>query len=160
MRVHTVLPMLMLLSVGCGQQPAVDLDAERSALMDADRAWAAAQANSDAPVDAVVDQFLGDSRLLAPDVPLALGKEAIRDVFDAVASMPGFSLAWTPDFAEVASSGDLGYTIGTYRMGMDSPDGPVTINGKYMTVWKKQADGGWRVAVDMFNADGPPTPEM
>ena len=37
---------------------------------------------------------------------------------------------------------------------------PITIDGKYITVWKKQSDGTWRVTADMFNANGPPTPQM
>jgi hypothetical protein len=30
--------------------------------------------------------------------------------------------------------------------------------GKYVTVWKKQANGQWKVAEDIFNADAPPPP--
>jgi ketosteroid isomerase-like protein len=42
-------------------------------------------------------------------------------------------------------------------MEFQDPEGnPVVIDGKFMTIGKKQADGGWRVAVDMFNANGPP----
>jgi ketosteroid isomerase-like protein len=43
---------------------------------------------------------------------------------------------------------------------MDGPDGPISIDGKYMTVWKKQSDGTWRVAADMFNANGSPSRQM
>jgi len=39
------------------------------------------------------------------------------------------------------------------------PEGmPIRIDGKYLTVWQKQADGAWMITADMFNADGPPTP--
>jgi hypothetical protein len=54
----------------------------------------------------------------------------------------------------------MGYTIGTYEMQMEGPDGPITIDGKYLTVWKRQPDDTWLVTADMFNANGPPTPQM
>ena len=43
---------------------------------------------------------------------------------------------------------------------MEGPEDPISIDGKYMTVWKKQSDGTWRVTADMFNANGPPDPQM
>ena len=40
-------------------------------------------------------------------------------------------------------------------MEFQDPEGnPVEIDGKFMTVWKKQPDGTWKIAVDMFNANG------
>ena len=50
------------------------------------------------------------------------------------------------------------YTQGTYSMTMSDPKSgkPVTDNGKYLTVFKKQADGKWKAVADMINSDGPP----
>ncbi len=28
--------------------------------------------------------------------------------------------------------------------------------GKYLTAWRKQADGEWKVTADIFNEDAPP----
>ena len=62
------------------------------------------------------------------------------------------SLTWTPVKAEMAASGDLGYTYGTFVFKANEKDGnPVTHYGKYTTVWKKQREGTWRVALDMGN---------
>ena len=59
----------------------------------------------------------------------------------------------------VGSAADLGYTIGTYHMQLPDGDGSVVeIDGKYLSVWKRQPDGRWKIAVDMFNSDGPPVP--
>ena len=110
-------------------------------------------------MDAFVDLMIDDAYLLPPDAPLAEGKEAIRAVIAALEATPGFSVTWSPSAAEVGSGGDLGFTIGTYEMTMDDPEGnPTRIVGKYITVWKKQSDGTWKATADMFNADGPPTP--
>jgi ketosteroid isomerase-like protein len=60
---------------------------------------------------------------------------------------------------EVARSGDLGYSQGTYDLTFNDPSGkPMTDRGKYLEVWKKQADGSWKCAVDTFNSDLPAAP--
>lgn len=134
-----------------------DLDEVRATLMEADRAMFEAYSSSDSPVDALMSHFGEDANVLPPDAPIARGKAESRAVFAALEAMPGFSLTWSSSRAD--ASGDLGYTIGTYRMDLLDPEGnPLAIDGKYMTVWKKQPDDTWKVAVDMFNADGPPTP--
>jgi ketosteroid isomerase-like protein len=150
----------LVMLVGCGSQPTIDLDAERSALMNADRVWFDSYAASESPADAFAAQVMDDASLLPPDAPLAQGKEAIHAAMAGLEAMPGFSVTWSPSAADVGSGGDLGYTRGTYEMHVESSEGPVTINGKYLTIWKKQADGTWMVTADMFNADGPPTPQM
>jgi ketosteroid isomerase-like protein len=57
----------------------------------------------------------------------------------------------------MAASGDLGYTFGNYVLKAKDKDGkPVVEYGKYATVWKKQKDGSWKVAMDMGNASPAP----
>ena len=74
--------------------------------------------------------------------------------FPEMTKSPGFALSWTPTKADVAASGDMGNTAGTYEMTM----GGVTEKGRYVTSWKKQADGTWKVTDDIFNADAAPPP--
>jgi ketosteroid isomerase-like protein len=71
--------------------------------------------------------------------------------------MPGFELEWRATDAEVAASGDIGYTIGTFELITEQDGTAMLTEGKYVTVWRKQADGSWKVRVDCFNANGPPT---
>ena len=48
----------------------------------------------------------------------------------------------------------MGYTYGNFTFHITMPDGsPLDDYGKYATIWKKQADGSWKVAVDSFNSD-------
>jgi ketosteroid isomerase-like protein len=64
----------------------------------------------------------------------------------------GTSLTWKPVFADMAASGDLGYTYGNYVFTSKNKDGKlVTSYGKYTSIWKKQKDGQWKVVVDMGN---------
>ena len=58
-------------------------------------------------------------------------------------------LTWRPIFATIARSGDLGYTTGPweYRKTKDDPN-PAAI-GHYNTLWRKGAEGAWKVVVDL-----------
>ena len=69
----------------------------------------------------------------------------------------GTSLTWTPVHADMAASGDLGYTYGTYILKHKDKSGKmVTDYGKYTSIWKKQKDGTWKVVVDMGNSSPAP----
>ena len=148
---------LALLALQCNQQqqPAPDTRAEdEAAIRQADLAWSkVAEAKQ---VDAHNEYFLEDAVVLAPNEPMVTGKEAIREMVGGMFAMPGFGIKWQPTKVEAARSGDLGYSVGTYELSMNDPKGkPMMDRGKYATVWKKQADGSWKVAVDMFNSDLP-----
>jgi ketosteroid isomerase-like protein len=67
-----------------------------------------------------------------------------------------YQLTWTPTDAMMGPSGDMGYTWGHFEGHSKDQNGyPVTVKGRYITVWKKQADGQWKVALDA-GANEPP----
>lgn len=76
------------------------------------------------------------------------GKEAIRDYY----STPFYQKAtvkWSPDFIQASVGGDMGYTYGKYVWSStDSAGKPITFNGVFHTVWKKQTDGSWKYVWD------------
>jgi ketosteroid isomerase-like protein len=57
-------------------------------------------------------------------------------------------LAWSPVYAEVAAAGDLGVTTGPWELRPDDPKLPAG-HGHFVSVWQRQGDGEWRVAVDI-----------
>ncbi len=65
------------------------------------------------------------------------------------------ALVWEPAFAEVSAAGDLGYTTGPWEWRPNDSQRP-TGYGHFVSVWQQQADGAWRVAVDIGIAHGPP----
>lgn len=138
--------------------PEIDLEAARTALMAADQAWFEEYSASDTPADVFAANMAEGAYLLPPDAPMVQGREGIHSTIANLEAMPGFEVTWRPVAAEVAASGDMGYTIGTYEINMAPGGSPITISGKYLTAWKKQQDGTWKVTADMFNANGPPSP--
>ncbi len=110
-------------------------------------------------VDALVATYTDDITLLPPNAPLVVGRDNVKKYMTDMMNLPDFSIAWQPTKAEVARSGDLGYTVGTYHVMFTAPDGNMVMeNGKYTTVWRKQGDGSWKTALDMFSSDSAPPP--
>lgn len=141
-----VVGLAALLAAGCGTS--VNVEQERSNLLALDREW------SGTTKDAArfVSYFAPDASAYTPGMPVVTGAEAIGKTFAGMSAAPGFALSWTPTKADVSASGDMGSTAGTYEMSM----GGVTDKGKYVTVWKKQPDGVWKVSDDIFNSDMAP----
>jgi ketosteroid isomerase-like protein len=125
------------------------------AILAADAAWLKVyQAKDLAKSVAFCDE---QGSLLVPDTPIATGKDAIAKVIadDFVHD----KIMWQANKVGVARSGDLGYTSGTTEMNVKDASGKTVVyKGKYLTVWKKQEDGSWKVLYDMFNSDLPATP--
>jgi ketosteroid isomerase-like protein len=66
-------------------------------------------------------------------------------------------LVWRPVYADISSSGDLGYTSGTFEFRSQDKNGKPTVDyGNYTSIWKKQSDGSWKVVLDMGNASPAP----
>lgn len=75
-------------------------------------------------------------------------REAIRKR-PAQAVRPPITLNWEPVYADVSRAGDLGYTTGPYWLTDQGPEHAPTRHGYYFSIWKKQADGSWKVALDL-----------
>ena len=148
---------LCLLSWSCQQRPASPADtyvAEEAALRASDIEWSKAAAARD--LERSISYTTDDSVMLAPNTPAVSGKEAVRKSWSDMLALPGIVLIWQPKNVEVAKSGDIGYTRGTYEMTVNDAKGnPNTDRGKYLAIWKKQPDGVWKCGVDMFNSDLP-----
>jgi len=81
-----------------------------------------------------------------------IGKSAIAKTMDFLDDKNN-SLTWKPIGADISSSGDLGYTYGTFEFRSKDANGkPVVSHGKYTSIWKRQKDGTWKVVLDMGNA--------
>lgn len=78
----------------------------------------------------------------------------------APSTRPPVTLNWFPVYGDVSAAGDLGYTTGPYIFTDDSPRPANTKEppsyGYFFSIWRKQADGAWRVALDL----GIPTPTL
>jgi ketosteroid isomerase-like protein len=61
-------------------------------------------------------------------------------------------LQWEPERADIAASGDLGWTTGRFVSEGPGPDGTtVRVEGIYVSIWRLQPDGTWKVVMDLGN---------
>jgi ketosteroid isomerase-like protein len=67
-----------------------------------------------------------------------------------------YQLTWTPTAAQMGPSNDMGFTWGHYEgRSRDAHGEPVTVSGRYITIWKKLADGAWKVSLDASATEPP-----
>jgi ketosteroid isomerase-like protein len=98
--------------------------------------------------------YADDATVMFPHEPVFRGMDSIKAVLTPMMQDPNFALSFTTDKVEV--SGILAYTQGTVSLKTTGRDGkPSQDTGKYLTVWKKQADASWKVIEDIFNSDLP-----
>ncbi len=72
----------------------------------------------------------------------------------APATRPAITLNWAPVYGDIAEAGDLGWNTGPTLIEDASAEKKPARHGMFFSVWKKQSDGSWRVALDL-GADTP-----
>ena len=122
------------------------------------RAREAAEAKD---LDRYVSFYADDASLFWPGAPMVTGRAAIREFMRAFLSMPEFSLSFETAKVDVSQAGDFAYSYGTNRVTLVDPAGnKMKDRGKYLTVYRRQPDGTWKVVADIGNSDLPaPVPE-
>ncbi len=139
---------LLLASLSLATKTSTDEEAIRK--QDAD--WSAAAQSKD--LEKSVSVYAEDAVFLPSGAPIATGKMQIRDAWSHLLALPGVELKFAPTNIQVAKSKDMAYDVGTYQLKVNDAQGNQTTQiGKYVVVWKKQADKQWRVVADIFNPD-------
>jgi uncharacterized protein (TIGR02246 family) len=132
----------------------VDIEADM-ATIDAMRA-SFAEAMSAGDVDGMMSGYADDAVQMPPNEPAVTGKDAIRARYQA--DLEQLDMMLENPAEEIIVKGDWAILRGTYVFGgTPKADGePIQDTGKYMVTWRRQADGSWRVAHEIWNSDNPP----
>jgi uncharacterized protein (TIGR02246 family) len=137
---------------GCSRPP--DLAAQQERLLARDREWAAvAAAGQD--VDRVASYWSDDALVVPPGQPIIEGKAAIREFVASSFKIPGFKIHWTSQTPTFSPDGQVAYMRAANEITVPGENGPMTIAGRGMMVWRVDKDGQWRCVVDIWN-DAPP----
>jgi ketosteroid isomerase-like protein len=132
----------------------MDLIRERRRLLERDAEWAAV-ASTGQDVDRILSYWTDDAQVFAPGLPVLTGKVALRGYVEGALAIPGFHITWSTSDARLSPDSQLGYLVSTNSLTMPGQDGKsVTTKGRALTVWRRDADGEWRCAIDIWN-DGP-----
>ena len=158
--VHIAPLALALLLFGCAQAPPPappdTRAADEKAIRDSETAWVKEFAAKD--MDKIVAHYADDGVVLLSNAPTMVGKDAIRAGMKDAVTDPKFSLDLKTVKVEV--SGDLAYSQGTYSVMFTDPKTKKVVaeTGRYVEVYKKQADGSWKIVQDINSPEAPAVP--
>jgi uncharacterized protein (TIGR02246 family) len=165
MRRLSLVALLLTAAAACGQPapaappppPPPDPAVVRSTIEAANAKGAAAMVAGD--IATATSHYADDAVMMMPNAPKVTGKTAIAEMFTGMmAGMTVKAASFTTN--EVLIDGNTAIETGSYNMTLQpKPKGPeIKDTGKYMTVWKKQSDGTWKVIRDISNSDMPAAP--
>ena len=145
----------------CNQPPAPPPDthdADAKAISDLETQWVKDWAAKD--VDKIAVNYADDAVVMTPGGEPMRGKDAIHNGLKQMVADPALSLTFQAVKVDVAKSGDLGYTQGSYKMAMTNPVTKKVMedHGSYVTTYHKQADGSWKAVADIATSEVPPMP--
>ena len=98
----------------------------------------------------IASHYSETAKMLPPDATEIAGREAIQELWQGWLDDGLKDL--TLEAIEVEASGDLAYEIGSFSLQAPAENNTMmTATGNYVVVWKRGADGNWRLHVDTWN---------
>ena len=142
-------------AAGVAATASTDAGAVRQAIDAANAKFVEAMKRGD--TIAIAENYTEDAIVMPQGTESWRGREAIRKGFGGMltqSTVKEFSMK-TDD---VTVAGDIAVESGTYEETAQAKSGgqETKDKGKYMVVWKRQADGSWKIVRDIFNSDNAP----
>ncbi|MEO8570051.1 MAG: DUF4440 domain-containing protein [Ginsengibacter sp.] len=130
--------------ISCKARPKPVVEITVDPMIDADIAFSD-MSKEKGMKNAFIEYIDNEGLLLRPDHLPVKGADAID--FLSQVDDSAYTLHWVPEGAQIAASGDLGFTYGIYTLqGQDT-----VFKGTYVNIWKKQADGKWKFVMNTTN---------
>ena len=126
-----------------GQGDSVQLVAEVKA---ADAAWA--EAAKSKSIERMLEFYDDEAVFIAQDGRVISGREGLRAQWTAFFGAPGIKLTWQAQVVRGSQSQDLAFSYGSWEIEQGQSGQKTKQNGTYVFVWRRQADGKWKVLVD------------
>lgn len=146
--------MTAVVVTGCSTRENADVAKEAERLLQVDREFATASVQHGA-ADAFRMYLDDDASMFSSGRHPVRGRESIYAIMKP--GDEGYLLEWTPRAAEVAQSGEMGWTWGEYTVKGRGKNGEESMSwGKYVNVWRKNTAGEWKVVADIGNESPPP----
>jgi uncharacterized protein (TIGR02246 family) len=108
-------------------------------------------------LDALLAHYAPDAVAVFPGAPSVTG-DGLRKTYEDALKDPGFDVSFSSE--KVDASGDLAYARGHFTEKYTDPTtkAGASNSGSYITVYKKQADGSWKVVEDFTAVEPPAAP--
>jgi len=139
---------------GCAQDPPQDLETAVAALRDAADAYHHAASAKDR--DAVVAFYADDAVMIPPNAGRVEGIDGVRNYRFGFIENLSVDTQFATIRVDVSAGGDVGWTLAMVEVTFTDADGqPASDRIRDFHVWKRQADGSWKVVVDIWNSERP-----
>lgn len=143
----------------CGtESTAVNKVAIEKSVTDVEKNMLKALSAKDAAAD--MANYTADAVLMTPGEPAMKGQDAMLSGLKELLADPNFKIDFASDRVEIADSGDMAATRGSYTLTVTdrSTKKPIDDKGSYVTVFRKQKDGAWKAVLDINTSEVPPAP--
>ncbi len=106
-------------------------------------------------VSGISDLYTDDAVVMNNNQPAAVGKQAIQQAAQALVETFSVNIAITP--ADTQIVGDLAYEYGSYVMALTPKSGgnEMQNTGNYLVIFKRGADGSWKLHREIGDSDQP-----
>ena len=146
-----VVALVSSLFVSCGQKEP-DMASLKKTVDDFNTASKEAMMSGN--VDKVLSYYDDNAMEMPPNMGLIRGKDAIKAFWNQMDKSGVKMTAVSFTVEDIQAGGTIAYEIGTYDMTMSAgKSGEMKDNGKYITLWKEQTDGTWKVVAETWNSD-------
>ena len=144
---------LLFLITGCAQEDGPDTRADEAAI---NAIWSKYISSLEAgDIDAWLSLWTEDGVQMPPNEPPVIGKDQLRARTGGALDVFAVEIDITNQ--EIGISSNIAFSRGVYTATFAPKDGsePIPVDGKFMTILKRQADGGWKIHRDIFNSNLP-----
>jgi uncharacterized protein (TIGR02246 family) len=123
------------------------LSEARKAIDNGNAQWVDAWDKADASL--LAGLFAPDGVLLGRNGKVFKGPQQILERQKTAMESAGKGVKATVTTVDLWLDGDTAYETGKYSYKYQEKGQPVTEEGRYVTIWKRQSDGSWKIIMDM-----------
>lgn len=106
--------------------------------------------------DKVLAYYADNAMEMPPNMAAVKGKDAVKAFWEQMMKSGMKMTAVDFTTVDLQASGTMAYEIGTYNMSMSAGKmGEMKDKGKYVALWREQADGTWKLSAETWNTDMP-----
>ena len=150
----TLAALALAVTTGCTQDSPQDLETAMTDLRETADAYHAAASAKDR--DAVVAFYATDAVMIPPNAERVEGIAGVRNYRFGFIENLSVETRFETIRVDVSSDGDVGWTLAIVEVTLSGPDGePGGDRIRDFHVWKRQTDGSWKIAVDIWNSENP-----
>jgi ketosteroid isomerase-like protein len=142
---------LALISISCERDPCKLSDEDVEAIKKTDQALIRALLAGDWTT--AVEQYAESGVYMPANAPMQRGRTIIKAHLALVDSLTQFTFV----LLQLDGRGPIAYSRGNYKLTayVQGVEDPISHGGKRLSIFRKQRDGSWLIAMDMFNPDAP-----